>query len=265
VYESHFDLLERPFGETVDPAAYVPLPGHDAVLRRLRYALVHHGGPAILFGPPGSGKTLLARRLSSELPFHSVHLTFPALPPADLLAYLAHEFADVPLPSISMHVMLHHLRDQFARLVQKRNNPFLIIDDAHLITEVATFDTLRLLQNFASDGRPDLRVLFVGGAEMLLELPAGLTDRLAAHCLLGALTEEESIAYITGRSTAAGGRYPLFSQQALSALHRAADGLPRRLNRLADLALLIAYAKDLPLVDDAIISIAAHELHHAAA
>jgi MSHA biogenesis protein MshM len=265
VYESHFGLLERPYGETVNPSAYVPLPSHNAVLRRLRYALVHDGGPAILFGPPGSGKTLLAHRLSSQLPVHPVHLTFPALPPADLLAYLVHEFTDVVLTSTSMHVSLRHLRDQFALLVQKRSYPFLIIDDAHLITEVTTFDTLRLLQNFASNGRPDLRMLFVGGAETLLELPAGLTDRLSAHCLLGALSEEESFAYITGRSAASGGRYPLFSEQALSALHRAADGLPRRLNRLADLALLIAYSKGLPLVDDAIINIAAHDLHHAAA
>jgi type II secretory pathway predicted ATPase ExeA len=265
VYESHFDLRERPYGETVSPAAYVPLPSRDAILRRLRYALVHDGGPAILFGPPGTGKTLLARRLSSELPVRSVHLTFPALPPADLLAYLAHEFTDAAFPSTSMHVLLRYLRDHFALMVQKRCYPFLIIDDAHLITEVATFDTLRLLQNFATDGRPDLRMLFVGGAEMLLELPAGLSDRLSAHCLLGALSEEESSAYITGRSAAAGGRYPLFSQQAVSALYRAADGLPRRLNRLADLALLIAYAKDLPSVDDAVINIAVRELHHAAA
>jgi hypothetical protein len=38
-------------------------------------------------------------------------------------------------------------------------------------------------------------------------------------------------------------------------LHRAADGLPRRLNRLADLALLIAYARDLDRPDaDAVVA-----------
>ncbi|MHB1560069.1 MAG: type II secretory pathway protein ExeA, partial [Isosphaeraceae bacterium] len=61
MYESHFGLARRPFLESADPAWYVPLPGHEALLRRLRYALEHSGGPAILHGPGGSGKTLLAR------------------------------------------------------------------------------------------------------------------------------------------------------------------------------------------------------------
>ena len=42
-------------------------------------------------------------------------------------------------------------------------------------------------------------------------------------------------------------------------VHRAADGLPRRLNRLADLALLIAYAEGLPRPDARAVSLAARE------
>ena len=41
VYEDHYGLDPRPFGETVSPAAYVALPSRDATLRRLRYGLEH--------------------------------------------------------------------------------------------------------------------------------------------------------------------------------------------------------------------------------
>ena len=99
----------------------------------------------------------------------------------------------------------------------------------------------------------------------MLDLPTGFAARLAARCLLGPSTETESSAYILGRLAAAGSPAPLFSQQALTALHHAADGVPRRLNRLADMALLIAYAKDVFVVDDAIVSIAAREFHGEAA
>jgi type II secretory pathway predicted ATPase ExeA len=150
-------------------------------------------------------------------------------------------------------------------MVKRRHYPLLIVDDAHLITDFSTFDTLRLLQNFASSGSPDLAILFVGGAETLFELPSGLSDRLAARCLVGPLTAQESSAYVTGRLAAAGSHSSLFTYEALLALHHAADGLPRRLNRLADLALLIGYAKNLPLIDDVIVNIAAHELHREAA
>ena len=135
----------------------------------------------------------------------------------------------------------------------------MIVDEAHLIEEVATFEALRLLLNFATAGPPDLSLLFVGGAEVLLELPAGLTARLAARCLLGPLTEAESSTYVIGRLAAAGTQAPLFTTEALSALHDAADGMPRRLNHLADLALLIAYAQDHPIAEERNVTIAARE------
>ncbi len=77
MYEAHFGLEQRPFGETVSPSVYVAVPSRDSVLRRLRYSLEHGQAPAVLFGPIGSGKTLLARRLASELGGPAIHVTFP--------------------------------------------------------------------------------------------------------------------------------------------------------------------------------------------
>ena len=54
-------------------------------------------------------------------------------------------------------------------------------------------------------------------------------------------------------------RVPLFTPDALAALHRAADGLPRRLNHLADLALLVAYAEGHDQADSRTVGIAERE------
>jgi MSHA biogenesis protein MshM len=259
MYEEHFGLRPRPFGEPVSSSDPVSLPSRDAIRRRLRYGLEHGQGPALLFGPPGTGKTLLARTLANELGGRSAHLTFPSMPAADLIDYLAEELgAPAPIRP-GLGASIRRLKDALGASASRDERPLLIVDEAHLIDDPATFETLRLLLNFATTGPSDLSLLLVGGPEMLLRLPPALTDRLTARCLLGPLSLAESSLYIQGRLEAAGATEPLFDPTALAELHRFADGLPRRLNRLADLALLIAFAEGKTRPEPRSVIAAAHE------
>jgi MSHA biogenesis protein MshM len=259
VYEAHFGLNRRPFGETVAPSAWISLPSRESVTRRLRYGLEQGEGPALLFGPAGSGKTLLARALARELGVASAHLTFPAMPTDELVAYLAEELGAGQGPS-TIAASLRRVQRRLAETAAKGGRALLVVDEAQLIEDAATFEVLRALQNFATQGAPDLMVLFVGTAEVLLRMPQSLADRLAARCLLGPLSEEETGAYLHGRVAAAGATSDTFAPEAIAALHRASAGLPRRLNRLADFALLVAYAEGLDRPDVRSVNVAAREL-----
>ena len=190
----------------------------------------------------GTGKTLLARSVGQDLGGRFAHLTFPSMPAGELMAYLADELECPGVGGNGLSGSIRRLRAGLAASVAKGSRPVLIVDEAHLIDDPATFETLRLLLNFATTGPPDLSLLLVGAAEVLLRMPPALLDRLTARCVLTALPADESAAYVLGRLEASGAKAPLFDSPALLELHRAADGLPRRLNRLADLALLVAYA-----------------------
>jgi type II secretory pathway predicted ATPase ExeA len=259
VYQAHFGLDRAPFAETIHPEAYIALPSRDAVLRRLHYALEQGQGAAVLFGSPGVGKTLLSRRLASDRAVPGVHVDFPIVPAAELISQLADELGAPPASHLTMSAALRRLRARLGAIVAQGQRALIVIDEAHLIDQRSVLEAIRLLLNFATDGSPDVFLLLVGGAEVLFDLPRAFSDRLASHCRIGPFTESETASYVRGKLAAAGATIPLFTPGALVGLHRAGEGLARRLNRLADLALLIAYAKDLPIADEETVGLAARE------
>ena len=257
MYEAHFHLRPRPFAETVDAAQYIGLPSRDSAIRRMRYGLEGSSGPVMMVGPVGSGKTILSRVLADEIGGHAVHLTFPTMPADQILAFLAEELGAPPDSTPGMAGSLRRLRSVLAE--PRETRPLLIVDEAHLIDDPSVFESLRLLLNFASTGTPDLAMILVGAPDLRDKIPASLLDRLSARCSLSPLSESESAAYVLGRLFLAGAETPLFDAESLSALHREAEGLPRRLNRLADLSLLIAYARDREAADAEAVDLAARE------
>jgi general secretion pathway protein A len=122
----------------------------------------------------------------------------------------------------------------------------IVIDEAHTIENSQTWEALRLLLNLeTAASRPPL-VLFVGQTvllQMLARMPS-LDDQLTARCLLPAFSAEETAAYIAHRLQAAGARREIFDSSAIEAVHALAQGIPRRINRLCDLGLLVGYAEE---------------------
>jgi type II secretory pathway predicted ATPase ExeA len=182
------------------------------------------------------------------------------MPADELLRFLSDELGAPACTSKGLGSALRRLRGRLADCATRGERPLLVIDEAHLIDEVATFEALRAVLNFASLGPPDVRMVLVASPDLLPRLPQGLADRLTARCLLGPLTRSEAATYVHGRLSAAGAREPLFTPEAIAVLHRASEGLPRRLNRLADLSLLISYAEGLPCPGTRAVAAAAREV-----
>jgi general secretion pathway protein A len=72
-----------------------------------------------------------------------------------------------------------------------------------------------------------------------------LNDRIAVRSIVDPLSHEDTLGYIAHRLQAAGAKREIFDPHAVEALHERSGGIPRRINRLADLALVVGYADQL--------------------
>jgi general secretion pathway protein A len=267
MYEAHWGLKRKPFESNMDTGFYYPSDSHQAALLKLRYVVENRRQGAVLTGLPGLGKTLIVRSLFARLPqtlAPRIHLVFPQMPADQLLAYLAREFAPAqPLsdqPSIEQSV--HAIQQFLHENVRAGRHATVVIDEAHLIEDDRTFETLRLLLNFELDVENPLTLLFVGQPELLpmLNRHPDLEERLSVKCLVRPLDLDGTVAYINFRLQEAGAEQTIFTDPAMEALHAISRGVPRQINRLCDLSLLIGYAEERTQIDAPDIEAVSQEL-----
>jgi type II secretory pathway predicted ATPase ExeA len=267
MYEAHWQLEQKPFENCCDPQFYFPDESRQAALLKIRYAVENHRGGAILAGPPGTGKSLLVNMLRNSLGdefFPLVHLVYPQMLTAELLAYLADELCGVDdrptLPSLDRSV--RRIQRYLTENTEQGRHAVVAIDEAHLLTDPETLEALRLLLNFELAGHPMLTLLLVGQASILptLDRTPQLEERLAVKCLLRSLNARETAEYVAHRLHVAGAPGEIFEPEALAKLHELSQGVPRRINRLCDLALLIGFAEQCRRISAAQIETVSHEM-----
>jgi general secretion pathway protein A len=255
MYESFWQLDAKPFETGCDPKYFYPAEAHQAALLKLRYAIENRRGGAMLTGVSGVGKTLLVQLLRSTLAENIapiVHLVFPRMKTNELLAFLADELQGSGLThgTPGTHESLRQIQSFLAKNAELGRHAVVLVDEAHVIDDVAVLETLRMLLNFEFDGRPALTLLLVGqtGLMTAMERTPQLEERLDVKCLLRPLGRAETAAYVGHRLRSSGAVKGPFSDDALETLHELSGGVPRRINRLCDLALLIGYAEELDLI-----------------
>ncbi|NQU23876.1 MAG: AAA family ATPase [Candidatus Nealsonbacteria bacterium] len=256
MYESYWQLKQKPFDNGADPRFYYPGESHQAALLKLRYAVENHRGGALLAGASGTGKTLVVgmiRQVLAEQFSPQVHLVFPQMPCAELLAYLADELegtATAPptpgLPVPSLQATIHRIQRLLAENTRQRRHAVVIVDEAHLLRDVETLEAMRLLLNFQSAGRPDLTLVLCGQPGILptLQRTPQLDERLGVKCLLSPLSETETARYVHHRLQVAGAKREIIEPGAIPTLYALTHGIARQINRLCDLSLLIGFAEE---------------------
>lgn len=243
----HFGLSDDPFSNQPTLALWCETPLHADAEKRLLRGAQQGKGLVLLVGAPGTGKTLLLRRLLdglSEERFEAgILMMMPGdVTPGGLLARIARQLG-VDAPAAERRALLAQLYAGLVELQQDGRHAVVMVDGAELLEADAGFADLRGLLDLEHDERHLLTLVLAGPPELERALAGdpSLGHRVEIKVRLGPLDETGARAFLAHRLGAAGGSLALFEEPAVTALVRASGGVPRLLNTLADNALYEAH------------------------
>ena len=268
MYDEHFGLTGRPFQLTPDPAFWYETATHRRAMAYLGYGLAQGEGFIVITGDIGAGKTTLVGHLLDTLDreaLNPIKLVSTAIEASDLLRIVATELGANPA-GLEKAQLLTAIERGLHAVARTGRRTLLIVDEAQALPTSA-LEELRMLSNFQAGGHALLQIVLLGQPEFRTTLHGSegleqLRQRVIAIHHLDPMTPDEVAPYIGHRLSVVGwsGR-PDFADSAFAALFRLTDGVPRRLNQLANRLMLHAAIENVHTISAATVDLVAADLH----
>ncbi len=250
MYYNHFGLTQPPFRITPNTEFFFGGGNRGPILEALLYAISQGEGIIKVTGEVGSGKTMLCSMMQARLPanIESVYLANPSVSPEEILHAIAQELHLKPARDAShldlMQMLNMHLLERHAAGKQV----VMFVEESQSMP-IATLEEIRLLSNLETAHSKLLQIVLFGQPELDENLRQPqirqLRERITHSFRLSPLKSDEIRDYLNFRLRAAGYRGPdLFPASIVSTITKSSGGLTRRINLIADKALLAAFAEN---------------------
>jgi MSHA biogenesis protein MshM len=265
MYLQHFGLNELPFTLTPDTGFFFNQGSHQDALNVLLVALQGGEGFIKVTGEVGTGKTLVCRQLLNLLEdnYVTAYIPNPFLNPTALRMALAEELGIEFARNIGQHRLLKLINERLVELHRAGRQVVLLLDEAQAMPD-DSLEALRLLTNLETEKRKLLQVVLFGQPELDVRLAQSrlrqLKQRIVFSYRLSPFDRRAVGRYVNHRLQVAG--YPgetLFTEGALTQLHRCSRGIPRLVNLICHKSLMAAYGGGVPIVKPAHIASAARD------
>lgn len=260
MYLSFWNLREPPFQNVADPRFAYLCEQHHEGLARLVYLVQNRKLGGILAGPYGIGKSMVMELLSQEVrrDNSSLFIGFDYLPgkPMSLVRQIlalmgyGEQAQSIGEPFEAVCFLRQHSADL--------KHTVLAIDEAQYIADPEVYSFLQLLTNITIADRqhglsPAFTLILAGASELHQSIVAkeSLRQRLQIIWNLEPLNEKQVVEYVQHRIRVAGGDIWLFDSAALAEL-APAGGLPRLINNICDVALMLGFAANVRQVNHTI-------------
>jgi general secretion pathway protein A len=265
MYEAYFKLKEKPFSISPDPRFIYLTTQHQEALAKVQYAISQRMGVSAIYGDIGAGKTSLARRLwvlyADDPTFNFAMMVHPNFPSTfQFVKEIRREFG-LDKPPRSLSDALDEFQEFLLTEHTKGKTTILIIDEAQNL-KPSNYETLRQLLNFETNTQKLLQIALFGQNELATKIDRQpeLKDRITLFGALTNLTFDDAVALIDFRWKVAGGDKHPFDADALEAIFKYSKGLPRKISKIADNALIRAMSSEIHSINREIIDQVANEV-----
>lgn len=256
MYLEYWGFQVLPFENVPDPRFFFLSKTHEEALTRLIYAGKMRKGGAMLSGEIGCGKTTLIRVCIQKLSkdeFDIGVIINPKLEPLEFIQEILYQFGINEVPETKVKC----LQKLNARMIENEKinkETLLIVDEAQLLTE-ANLEEIRLLLNFQLNHRFLITIMLVGQPEVKSRIKSlqQLDQRIPIKYHLEPFGYEDTASYIGFRLNKAGKKDNIFSTDAIKKIYDHSKGVPRNINNLCDLSLLLGYSQHETSINSTII------------
>ncbi|HVY60255.1 MAG TPA: AAA family ATPase [Planctomycetota bacterium] len=264
MYLNHWRLRRRPFVNSNDLSFLLYAKGHFEVLIRLLCAVDASAGVGLLTGENGCGKTYLASKLCRELGDHGHETCLIGAPDPEPARFLRQVLAELE-PRVGHGGPgadpFRELRYAALDNLHRGLRTVIVIDDAQLVRGDDLFAEIGRIRSLEENGRTLITTILIGDhalRQRISKLPF-LWQRLDAVAELQPLEDADAFFYIAHRLSVAGQTGTIFTEAALRKIIAFSRGIPRVINGICDLALLIGFGERAKLVDLGIVREAIRE------
>jgi general secretion pathway protein A len=233
---------------------YYPSPLHEEAFARLAYLAAKPSGCGLLLGPSGCGKTLILSLFAQEQKKAGAAVAAISAVDAatrDILLEIGSGWG-APVRAVDdLACLWRKTTDRLRELHYEQTPALLLADDLHQATaeEAALVDRL---QSFREASEVNLVVIAAGQEHCENGFSSRLLARVQLRIELDFWTLEETAGYLQHWLAQNVAQDQEFDSQAIEVLHELAEGVPRKVRRLAELAAYAGSGRDKPWSEDVV-------------